>query len=104
MWDWLEAPRLRVLRQSGEGRRTVLSLVRRARRQPKESAMSGFSMTSFESAGQSFVVDPVCEIKVNPEHPPAKIVVQGRTYYFCSELCKRLFEREPGKYIGAVKD
>ena len=66
--------------------------------------MSGFSMTSFESAGLSFEIDPVCEMKVNPEHPPAKLVVQGRTYYFCSELCKRLFEREPRKYIEAVKE
>ncbi len=40
----------------------------------------------------------------NAFKPPAKLVVQGRTYYFCSELCKRLFEREPRKYIEAVKE
>ncbi len=65
--------------------------------------MSAFNMQKFDGAGQSFEIDPVCEMKVNPEHPPAKIVVQGRTYFFCSELCKRLFEREPGKYIEADK-
>lgn len=65
--------------------------------------MSGFTMKPFVSTGQSFVVDPVCEMKVNPQNPPAKIVFQGQTYYFCSDLCKRLFEREPGKYIEKLQ-
>ncbi|MBI5935761.1 MAG: YHS domain-containing protein [Chloroflexi bacterium] len=56
-------------------------------------------MQKFDGAGQSFEIDPVCEMKVKLQNPPAKIVFQGRTYYFCSDLCRRLFEREPMKYI-----
>lgn len=58
-------------------------------------------MQIFHPVNQSFEADPVCEMKVNPQNPPAKTVYQDRTYYFCSELCKRLFEREPTKYIQA---
>ena len=65
--------------------------------------MSGFTMKPFVSAGQSIVIDPVCEMKVNPQNPPAKTFYQGRTYYFCSELCRRLFEREPAKYIEELE-
>lgn len=61
-------------------------------------------MQTFHPTSQTFEIDPVCEMKVNPLNPPAKTLYHGRTYYFCSELCKRLFEREPGKYIEAVKE
>ena len=65
--------------------------------------MSGFTMKPFVSVEQSFVIDPFCEMKVNPENPPVKTLYQGRTYYFCSDLCKRLFEREPAKYIEELE-
>lgn len=58
-------------------------------------------MQTFHPTGQSFEVDPVCGMKVNPLSPPFKTVYQGRTIYFCSELCKRMFEREPEKYFQA---
>ena len=60
-------------------------------------------MQTFYPTSQTFEIDPVCEMKVNPQNPPAKIVFQGQTYYFCSDLCKRLFEREPGKYIEKLQ-
>lgn len=43
--------------------------------------------------------DPVCGMTVSEESAKAKSVYQGRTYYFCSMLCKQLFEREPQKYV-----
>lgn len=43
--------------------------------------------------------DLVCDMKVNPQHAAASIQYQGQTYYFCSQLCKAIFEREPGKYV-----
>ena len=58
-------------------------------------------MQTFHPASQSFEVDPVCGMKVNPLTPPFTVTYQDKTYYFCSELCKRLFEREPDKYIQA---
>ena len=44
-------------------------------------------------------IDPVCGMKVNSEHATASIQYKGQTYYFCSQLCKTIFEREPEKYI-----
>ncbi len=38
------------------------------------------------------VRDPVCGMEVDPEKTPFKTQVNGRTYYFCSETCLRIFE------------
>jgi YHS domain-containing protein len=65
--------------------------------------MSSFSMTKFTPAGRAYEVDPVCEMRVNPQQPPYKAVYQGKAYYFCSEACKLLFERMPEKYIKEMK-
>jgi Cu+-exporting ATPase len=61
--------------------------------------MSGFNMKTFQPVGGIFEVDPVCEMKVDPQNPPFKILYQGKTYYFCCGACKHLFERVPEKYI-----
>lgn len=42
--------------------------------------------------------DPVCGMTVNPQHAAASFQYQGQTYYFCSQLCKTMFERELEKY------
>lgn len=42
--------------------------------------------------------DPLCDRPVNPMATTPKSDHQGKTYYFCCELCKQLFEREPQKY------
>ncbi len=42
--------------------------------------------------------DPVCGMEVYPsEARPARLtsVLEGKTYYFCSEACKTQFEKEP---------
>lgn len=43
-------------------------------------------------------IDPVCKMKVN-EAVALRYTYQGTTYYFCSPVCKALFERDPEKYI-----
>ncbi len=64
--------------------------------------MSDFNMQEFHhTAGQVFEIDPVCEMKVDPQNPPFKIAHEGKMYYFCSKVCKHLFEREPRKYVTA---
>jgi YHS domain-containing protein len=51
------------------------------------------------------VKDPVCEMQVLPEQAPAKSVYHGQTYYFCSSLCKHMFDRQPEKYMtDSVKE
>jgi len=43
-------------------------------------------------------IDPVCEMKVN-EATALQSTYQGKTYYFCSAMCKTMFDRDPKKYI-----
>ena len=61
--------------------------------------MSGFNMKVFEPIDGVFEVDLVCEMKVDPQDPPFKILHNGKAYYFCSAVCRHLFERMPEKYI-----
>jgi adenylate cyclase len=43
-------------------------------------------------------VDPVCRMQVDEETAPAKLPWQGRTLYFCSFECARLFAEHPDDY------
>lgn len=46
-------------------------------------------------------VDPVCKMDVEEKNPPGgKAEYKGQTYYFCAPGCKKVFEREPEKYLG----
>ncbi len=45
------------------------------------------------------VKDPVCGMTVSEDTAKAKSVYQEQTLYFCSMLCKKLFERESQKYV-----
>lgn len=66
--------------------------------------MSSFSMKKFYPANQEYEIDPVCEMKVDPQNPPFRASYKGKTYYFCSKICKDVFQRYPDKYIGNEKD
>ncbi len=47
------------------------------------------------------VKDPVCGMSVDEKKATNKSVYQGRTYYFCSLGCKKSFDKQPDKYVGA---
>jgi RND family efflux transporter MFP subunit len=48
--------------------------------------------------------DPVCGMDVDPKNPPAlKTQHGGKTWYFCSDHCKKSFEADPGKYLPKQK-
>jgi P-type Cu+ transporter len=42
--------------------------------------------------------DPVCGMDVQPEQAAGQSEYQGRTYYFCSEACKKKFDQDPKSY------
>lgn len=42
--------------------------------------------------------DPVCSMKVDETKAKYTTTYQGKTYYFCSEDCKKAFELAPEKY------
>lgn len=45
------------------------------------------------------IKDPVCGMMVNPQHVAASFWYKGTTYYFCSQIRKQRFEREPEKCV-----
>lgn len=44
--------------------------------------------------------DPVCGMSVDTARAAATVEHEGKTYYFCSESCRKAFEREPEKYTS----
>ena len=70
-----------------------------------EIRMNDFSMKKFvHLQGQSFELDPVCGMKVDPQAPPFQVKFRGNKYYFCSKACKHIFERMPEKYLGSDQE
>jgi Cu(I)/Ag(I) efflux system membrane fusion protein len=48
--------------------------------------------------------DPVCGMEVDAKAPDAiKAQYGGKTYYFCSDHCKKTFQANPGKYVPNPK-
>ncbi len=45
------------------------------------------------------VKDPVCGMEIDPKTAAGISAYQGQTYYFCSNGCKKAFDKEPAKYI-----
>lgn len=44
------------------------------------------------------ISDPVCGMKVNLEQIQYKSIYKGKTYGFCSENCKKTFDKNPEEY------
>jgi YHS domain-containing protein len=44
--------------------------------------------------------DPVCGMEVSRLTALATCEYNGKTYYFCAEICRDKFEKEPDKYIS----
>jgi len=45
-------------------------------------------------------IDPVCKMTVDEKTAKLKSEYKGKTYYFCSDLCKKQFDAEPSKFAG----
>ena len=43
--------------------------------------------------------DPVCGIQVDEQQAAETAEYLGKTYYFCSEGCRRKFEQRPEQYV-----
>ena len=70
---------------------------------PEMQAGSGMHMQhSAPMSGMKTAKDPVCGMDVNPEKAAATSVLQGTTYYFCAQGCKKVFDENPTKYLGAT--
>lgn len=48
--------------------------------------------------------DPVCGKRMNPNKKPHAVVTyEGQRYFLCCPLCQAAFEREPEKYVAALR-
>ncbi len=43
-------------------------------------------------------IDPVCGMKIDEWKAEATSEYLGQKYYFCSEMCKEQFDKEPARY------
>jgi len=48
-------------------------------------------------------VDPVCMMDLKGMHGKFAYEFEDETYYFCSELCKDQFAKEPKKFVKKPK-
>lgn len=46
------------------------------------------------------VKDPVCGMVFPEEEAAGQSQYRGGTYHFCAPSCKKLFERDPEKYLS----
>jgi len=44
--------------------------------------------------------DPVCDMSVDEKTAKFKSEHMGKTYYFCSQMCKATFDKNPTRYAG----
>ncbi|HLB25366.1 MAG TPA: YHS domain-containing protein [Nitrospirota bacterium] len=49
---------------------------------------------------QDVVLDPVCGMDVEAKTAKLSSKFKGKTYRFCSESCKKSFDKDPAKFIG----
>jgi len=45
--------------------------------------------------------DPICGMNVDEKTAKYKSEHMGKTYYFCSQMCKTSFDKNPMKYVGS---
>jgi YHS domain-containing protein len=55
-------------------------------------------MEKSKSPSQIFI-DPVCLMKVAPDKKDSTFTYKMRTYYFCTESCRKAFKANPDKYL-----
>jgi len=51
------------------------------------------------AASKDIFIDPVCWMRVSGERKDFRATHLMRTYYFCSEECRKAFETNPDKYL-----
>jgi len=44
--------------------------------------------------------DPICGMMVDEKTAKFKSEHMGKTYYFCRQMCKTTFDKNPMKYAG----
>lgn len=48
--------------------------------------------------------DEVCGMEIEAESAAAQIRFQGKTYFFCSDRCRGMFEEHPDRYVAVSEE
>ena len=51
------------------------------------------------SAKKNTVIDPVCGMTVVPNETDIRATIDGETYFFCAEGCRKSFVENPQKFL-----
>lgn len=51
-------------------------------------------------SSEEMTKDPVCGMEVEEKRATATSVYHGKIYYFCTQTCKKAFEKAQEKYVG----
>lgn len=49
--------------------------------------------------GIKMAIDPICKMKVDEKNAKWTSVYEGKTYFFCAPGCKKMFDKDPKKYL-----
>ena len=49
--------------------------------------------------GKIMAKDPVCGMEVDEKTARWKSVYKGKTYFFCAERCKQVFDKKPERFV-----
>jgi YHS domain-containing protein len=44
--------------------------------------------------------DPVCKMQVDEKKAAATSEYNGKTYYFCAQVCKTKFDKNPEQFVS----
>jgi len=61
-------------------------------------ALSAATASRATGDGQGATIDPVCGMQIHPGPDTPRLAHEGRTVYFCSEVCRDRFAARPGKF------
>lgn len=48
----------------------------------------------------SDIIDPVCGMRIDPQHAADWVCHAGEKIYFCTPGCKQTFESDPKRYLN----
>jgi class 3 adenylate cyclase/YHS domain-containing protein len=57
-----------------------------------------FAVVRVDDDADRFVVDPVCQMAVDPERAVGRLLLAGTAHYFCTLGCVAAFARNPQRY------
>jgi adenylate cyclase len=52
------------------------------------------------TASGQLPIDPVCQMAVDPDHAPGRLMYDGAAYYFCTLTCAGEFAQTPERFVA----